>query len=259
MAVAGAVTDLEAIKTTDITFESDGASMEGYLAGPRAASAYPAPSIIVLHGVAGLGDHWKDLARRFANVGYIALAPSLYSRVGSPPPGDQQAAFAKAAQITDPQAVRDLEAAAGFLRGQGGASGKVGLIGFSMGGRFTLLTACSSQKIDAAVDCWGGFLNRANPQAETTPARPVRVLDLVDKLHCPLFAAFGADDPSPTPAEAEELGKRLKAAGKEATIKVYPNAGHNFLMDVAPDNYREVQANELWGDVLSFFGKSLGR
>jgi carboxymethylenebutenolidase len=119
-----------------------------------------------------------------------------------------------------------------------------------------LLFACSSDKPDAAIDCWGGFIHRATPDAETTPARPTPILDMVDRLHCPLFAVFGEEDQNPTVAQSEELRSRAQRASKDVTIKVYKNAGHAFLADYRP-SYREGPAGELWQDVVAFFEKHL--
>ena len=120
---------------------------------------------------------------RFANAGFIALAPNLYQRVGAPTPGDMSTVMQKMFGLQDPQIVRDLEAAAAHIRGLQGANGKVGCVGFCMGGRTTLLFACSSNKVDAAVDCWGGFIMSATPDAASTPSRPTPVVDLVGGLN----------------------------------------------------------------------------
>jgi len=157
---------------------------------------------------------------------------------------------------SDAEAVRDLEAAAAHLRGLSGATAKVGAIGFCSGGRQTLLFACSSDKVDAAVDCWGGFIHRATPDAETTSSRPKPILDMVGQLHCPLFGVFGEEDQNPTVALSEELRTRAQRAGKDVTIKVYKNAGHAFLADYRP-SYREQPAAELWSDAVAFFDKHL--
>ena len=131
----------------------------------------------------------------------------------------------------------------------------LGVTGFCSGGRQTLLFACSS-KPDAAIDCWGGFIHRATPDAETTPSRPTPILDMVDRLHCPLFAVFGEEDQNPTVAQSEELRRLAQRAGKDVTIKVYKDAGHAFLADYRP-SYREGPAAELWQDVVAFFDKHL--
>ena len=151
---------------------------------------------------------------------------------------------------------RDLEAAAAHLRGLPSATAKVGAIGFCSGGRQTLLFACSSNKVDAAIDCWGGFIDRATPDAQTTPARPTPIITMVDRLSCPLFAVFGEEDQNPPVALADELRSRAQHAGKDVTTKVYKNAGHAFLADYRP-SYREQPAFELWSDSVAFLDKQL--
>ena len=158
--------------------------------------------------------------------------------------------------LPDNEALQDLNAAADYLNAMPGATGKVGAIGFCSGGRHTLLFACNSNKVNAAIDCWGGFIHRATPDAETTPARPKAPLDMVGQLHGPLFGVFGEEDQNPPVALEAELKKRAQAAGKDVTTKVYKNAGHAFLADYRP-SYREAAAQELWGDIQSFFGKHL--
>ena len=189
MALAGEVKNPETLETKDITFTSDGFQMKGYLARPKAPGTYP--GVVILHEAFGLVEHERDVARRFAQAGFIALAPDVYSRVGALKNAtDMKEVMAKMFGIADAQLVRDFEAAAGFVRAQPGSNGKVGCVGFCVGGRWTLLFACSSDKVNAAVDCWGGFIHRATPDAETTPARPKPILDLVGQLHCPLFAVL---------------------------------------------------------------------
>jgi carboxymethylenebutenolidase len=158
--------------------------------------------------------------------------------------------------LQDKQAVGDLEAAADYLRGLKGATGKVGAIGFCSGGRHTLLFACSSSKVDAAVDCWGGFIHRATPSDEVTASRPRIVLDMVKNMRCPTFGVFGEEDQNPPIALAAELEKRASAAGKDVTTKVYKDAGHAFLADYRP-SYKEAPAHELWNDATAFFKKHL--
>ena len=253
--IPGAVTDPSRVRGEDVEFKSGGDTITGYLARPSQPSRHP--GIVVIHEAFGLVEHIRDLARRFANIGYDALAPDLYARAGGPSnPGDMATVMPVMFGKPDAEAVQDLEAAAAHLRALPGASGKIGAIGFCSGGRQTLLFACSSNKIDAAVDCWGGFIHRATPEAETTPSRPTPILDLVGKLGCPLFAVFGEEDQNPSVAQSEEVKKRAAAAGKDATIKVYKNAGHAFLADYRP-SYREGPAAELWGDAVAFFDKHL--
>lgn len=251
MALPGEVTNPAALETRDVTFQSDGFAMRAYLARPRAPGTYPA--VIVLHEAFGLVEHERDVARRFANAGFIALAPDVYSRVGAPQNASDMAEVrAKMFGLTDAQLVRDFEAAAAFVRAQPGVSGKLGCVGFCVGGRWTLLFACSSDKLDAAIDCWGGFITRATPDARTTPARPVPVVDLAARLHCPLYLVCGEEDQNPSPTDAAELAKRLEQAGKNFKLEVFKNAGHAFFADYRP-SYREAPAFELWPKMVAFF------
>jgi carboxymethylenebutenolidase len=253
--VPGVVTDPSRIKGGVIALPSGGGHIAAYLAMPNQAGSRP--GIVVIQEAFGLVDHICDLARRFANIGYNACAPALYWRRGAPSnPDDINTVFPVMFGLPDSEAVQDLEAAADYLRALPGATGKVGAIGFCSGGRHTLLFACSSNKVDAAIDCWGGFINRATPDAETTPARPKPPLDMVGQLHCPLFGVFGVEDQNPPVALEAELRQRGQAAGKNVTTKVYQNAGHAFLADYRP-SYREGPAHELWKDATEFFQRHL--
>ena len=254
--IPGAVTDPSRVRGEAIEFKSGSDTIGGYLARPSEPGRNP--GIVVIHEAFGLVEHIRDIARRFANIGYNAIAPDLYARKGPPSdPNNLATVMPVMFGKPDAEAVQDLEAAAEYLRALPGATGKVGVIGFCSGGRQTLLVACSSSKVDAAVDCWGGFIHRATPDAETTPARPRPILDLIGQLRSPLFAVFGEEDQNPSVAQSEELKKRAQAAGKDATVKVYNGAGHAFLADYRP-SYREGPATELWNDAVAFFNKHLG-
>jgi carboxymethylenebutenolidase len=253
--IPGAVTDPSRVRDENVELKSGDDTITGYLARPSQPGNYP--GIIVIHEAFGLVEHIRDIARRFANIGYNALAPDLYARAGGPSnPNDMATVMPVMFGKRDTEAVQDLEAAAARLRALPGATGKIGAIGFCSGGRQTLLFACNSSKVDAAVDCWGGFIDRATPDAAHSPERPTPVLNYVSQLHCPLFGVFGEEDQNPSVALSEDLKRRADAAHKDVTIKVYKNAGHAFLADYRP-SYREGPATELWADAVAFFDKHL--
>jgi carboxymethylenebutenolidase len=253
--VPGLVIDPSRIKGGVIALPSGGTQIASYLASPNQPGNYP--GIVVIQEAFGLVEHICEVARRFANIGYNAIAPALYWRHGAPKnPDNMDDVRPVMFGLPDREAVQDLEAAAAHLRARPGAIGKVGAIGFCSGGRHTLLFACSSTKVDAAIDCWGGFIHRATPDAETNAARPKAPLDMVGQLHCPLFGVFGEEDQNPPVALEAELKKRGAAAKKDVTTKIYKDAGHAFLADYRP-TYRERAANELWADIVPFFAKHL--
>jgi carboxymethylenebutenolidase len=132
--VPGVVTDPGRIKGGVIALSSGGSQIAAYLAQPNQPGNYP--GIVVIQEAFGLVDHICDLARRFANIGYNACAPALYWRRGGPTnPEDINTVFPVMFGLPDSEAVQDLEAAADYLRGLQGATGKVGAIGFCSGGR----------------------------------------------------------------------------------------------------------------------------
>jgi carboxymethylenebutenolidase len=271
---AGEVIDTRRVRGENIEFKSGGETITGYLAQPSQSGNYS--GIVVIHEAFGLDERIRDIARRLANIGYNALAPDLYAREGGPSdPLDINTVFPVMFGKSDAEAVQDLGAAAAHLRALPGATGKIGAIGLGSGGRQTLLFACSSNKVDAAVDWWGGFIDRATPVAETTAARPTPILNMVDRLNCPLLAAFGDED-----QQSKELKSRAQRTGKDVMVKVYKNAGQVFFADYRPSDREDpvdklrrypvrflcrrlfllndfVGAHELWRDAIALVDSHL--
>jgi carboxymethylenebutenolidase len=166
------------------------------------------------------------------------------------------ALLARLYAMPDARVLADLEGAADLLRARADVTGKLGCIGFCMGGRYTLLFATSSDRLDAAVDCWGGFIDAATHEERATAERPTPPLELARALRCPLFAAIGAEDQNPSPAGGEALRESAARSGQEVEVKVYEGAGHAFFADYRP-SYRPQAAAELWRDVVPFFARHL--
>jgi carboxymethylenebutenolidase len=254
--VPGAVSDPTRISAEQLTFAgAEGTQVNGYLARPADAASHP--GMIVIHEAMGLNEHILDVCNRFANIGYVTLGVDLYTREGGPPPaGDGQAMMARLFSMSDATVLGDLEGAAGHLRSLDSVTGRVGCIGFCMGGRYTLLFACASDRLNAAVDCWGGFIDRATPDAGSTPPRPTPPLEMAGKLTCPLLAAVGAEDQNPSPALGAQLREQAGASGQEVKVDVYDGAGHAFFADYRP-TYRPEPAAKLWGEIVPFLHKQL--
>jgi carboxymethylenebutenolidase len=257
MSVPGAVQDPDRLHTAEVTVDSGGFALPAYLARPE-DTASPHPGLIVVHDAFGLGEHIRDVARRFANAGFDALAPDLYARSGGPPAagGGMEVILPAMLGINDGDAVRDLEAAAAHLRSLDGSNGRVGCTGFCMGGRYTTLFAFSSGAVDAAVPCWGGFIDRASPEGATTTNRPTPVVDLAGNLGCAIMLVGGAEDQNPSPQVLTALAERLRAAGKDVRLEIFENAGHAFFHDGRP-GYRPEAAEKLWPMLLEFFASHL--
>ncbi len=254
--VPGAVTDPDRISGELLRFAGAGGTpVNGYLARPADGASHP--GMVVIHEAGGLNEHIHDVANRLANIGYVALGVDLYTRAGGPPPmGDVQAMMARLFSMSDETVLGDLEGAADHLHGLDGVSGRIGCIGFCMGGRYTLLFACASDRLNAAVDCWGGFIDRATPDERSTPARPTPPLELADRLSCPLLGAVGAEDQNPSPELGEQLRERAAASGQEVKVDVYEGAGHAFFADYRP-TYRPAPASRLWAEIVPFLQRHL--
>ncbi|MQF82697.1 dienelactone hydrolase family protein [SAR202 cluster bacterium AD-802-E10_MRT_200m] len=212
----------------------------------------PSPAVIVIEEAFGLVEHIKEVARHFANQGYVALAPELYSREGPPDPNDMSTVMPKMMSLPDVQAIADLEGATRYLNGLSSTSNKIGVIGFCSGGRQSLMFACNSTNINAAVDCYGGFII----QSEPTKARPVAPISMVENLNCPLLGLFGEEDQNPSSEDISKLGSILTENGKVFEFHSYPDAGHGFFADYRP-SYNEEVANDAWGRVFEWFGRYL--
>jgi carboxymethylenebutenolidase len=254
--VPGAVTDPSRLAAEELTFAgAGGEQVNAYVARPADGGSRPA--VIVIHEAGGLGDHIRDVSNRFANIGYMALAVDLYTREGGPPPmDDPPKVMERLFSIPDARVLGDLEGAAEYLRGREDVAGRLGCVGFCMGGRYTLLFACASDQLDAAVDCWGGFTDKATPDQGSTPQRPVPPLELVGRLRCPLLAAIGAEDQNPSPEIGAQLLERARESGQEVKVDIYEGAAHAFFADYRP-TYRPKPAARLWGEIVPFFARHL--
>jgi carboxymethylenebutenolidase len=242
----------EGMLAETISFLGDGSTfVRAYLARPLGTGPYP--GVIVIHEAFGLVEHTKEIARRFAARGYMALAPDLFTRVGPPDPSDLTSLMEKMASLADAQVINDLEGAVGYLRTFPQCSGKVGVIGYCSGGRHALLFACNTHSIGAGVDCYGG---RVIPE-QITEAQPVAVIDMIPHLSCPLLGLFGEADQNPSPAHVARLEEELGEHSKTYEFKSYPaDVGHGFFADYRP-SYRQEAAVDGWRRVFAWFEKYL--
>jgi carboxymethylenebutenolidase len=230
----------------ELRFTRDGTALDGYGAWPAGRAALP--GLIVVPDVRGLTDHYRDIARRFANEGFFTLAIDLYSREGAPDLPDMAAVFAWIRQLPDPRVLGDIGAAVQYLaRRSEVAPERIGITGYCMGGQYALMAACSVPGIAACVS-WYGMLR----YAEHDERKPVSPLELAPRLACPYLGLFGADDALIPNADVEELQAILTRERKTFAIKSYPGAGHAFFNDTRPDAYRPEAAADAWPRAVAF-------
>ena len=239
-----------------ITFRGNGGEeIDGYLALPSGDG--PFPGVVVIQHIFGIDQWIMEVCRKLAHHGYAALAPNLYARVGSlgeGAPEDLAARLRSRGGLSDPVVMGDLQGATDHLRGLASAGGKVGLIGFCMGGRLAYLGACRLNGVDAAVDCWGGGV--APDASQPMPAGMVRPVDETANISAPVLGIFGNDDTRPDVAEVNRTEEQLRSLNKTYEFYRYDGAGHGFFATDRP-NYRQQQATEGWSKVFAFYERHL--
>jgi len=243
----------ESMLAETITIQGHGGdAINAYFARPLGNG--PFPGVVLIHHAPGWDELNKEITRRFAHHGYMALCPNLYFREGHGTPEDVAAKVRGAGGVADDQVVGDVVNSSEYLRALPNSNGKVGVIGTCSGGRQTYLVACRTKSFDAAVDCWGGRVVMA--AEDLNPRQPVSPLDYTKDLSCPLLGLFGEDDQNPSPDQVALQEAELKKHGKNYEFHCYPGAGHGFFYyDRAA--YRQEQAVDGWQKVFAFFESHL--
>jgi carboxymethylenebutenolidase len=217
--------------------DTDGETLMGYLARPEGDE--PKPAIVVIQEWWGLNEHIKDLARRFAGEGFVALAPDLYhGQVATEPDEARKLVM----ELDMAEAVKEIQRALAFLREQSYMAGpKVGIVGFCMGGGLVLQTSLIEDNLTAAVAFYGRPLS-----AEEAP-----------QAKAPILGLYGAADQGIPVDEVNKMDAALDEAGIENDIHVYEGAGHAFFNDTG-QSYNEQAATDAWPRTLDWFRKHIG-
>jgi len=231
-----------ALASSEVKFNgADGTAIGAYLTRPKADGSRPA--VVVIHPWSGIDEHTRDVARRFAKAGYVAVAPDLFSRVGGTSSyPTREEAIAAGRKLTSDMIAQDLAATTSYLKTQNFVRpAKIGVIGFCWGGGKALMFTTRSKDIAASVIYYG-----ENPEN----------LDDVKNIAAPVLGNYGGDDPRIT-SEVPKLDESMKKYGKSFEYKIYPGAPHSFNSDDNPRSYREEAAKDAWARTLEFFKKHL--
>jgi carboxymethylenebutenolidase len=223
----------------------DGGNMPLYVSTP--ASGENLPGIVVVHGQSGLEDFIKDTTHMLALQGYAAVAPNLYHRDG---PDCKDENPARKARLRDTSIINDINASIGFLRNHkqvGG--GKLGIVGFCMGGRLVYLMSAASKELKAGVMFYGS--GTMVPFGEgPSPFERTR------EIGCPIQGHFGAEDQNPSPEDMRKLDAELTKFGKAHEFHTYAGAAHAFV-NSGSRNYRPHAAALSWPKATEFFSRHL--
>ena len=211
----------------------------------------PFPTVLVVQEIFGVHEHIKDLCRRLAKVGYLAIAPALYARHDDVSKlTDIQEILKIVSKVPDAQVLSDLDATVAWAKASGeGETSKLAVTGFCWGGRITWLYTAHSKDVKAGVAWYGRLVGQAD---ELHPKHPV---DIAEELNAPVLGLYGGADTGIPLDSVEKMRAALKTAGKTAEIEVYPDTPHAFNADYRP-SYREKQAKDGWQKMLDWFKKN---
>ena len=245
-------TDTEGLEAGEVKIPTKYDEIPAYRAQP--AKGGPFPVVLVVQEIFGVHEHIKDVCRRFAKLGYLAIAPELYARQGDVSKiTDFKEIFAKVvSKVPDSQVMSDLDATVAWAKQSGkGNTEKLGITGFCWGGRIVWLYSAHNKDLKAGV-AWYGRL--VQPKGDPNPLQPKYPIDLVESIHAPVLGLYGGADAGIPNENVERMQAALKAAKKDAEIIVYPNTPHGFHADYRP-TYRKAEAENGWERLQAWFKK----
>jgi carboxymethylenebutenolidase len=243
-------TDVKGLVAGEVKIPVPDGEMPAYRAMPEAGG--PFPVVVVVQEIFGVHEHIKDICRRFAKLGYLAVAPELYARQGDVSNMENIAEIiAKVvSKVPDSQVMSDIDATVAWAKKSGkGNTAKLGITGFCWGGRIVWLYSAHNPDVKAGVAWYGRLITNTD---ELHPKNPI---DLVDSLKAPVLGLYGGADQGIPNESVEKMQKALKDAGKPCEIVLYPDTPHGFYADYRP-TYRQDKADDGWKRLLEWFKKN---
>jgi len=244
------VTDSAGLEAGTVEIRSGDASVPAYRAQPQGESNLPV--VVVIHEVFGVHAHIADICRRFAKLGYLAIAPDLFARQGdaSKYPTIQAVVESVVSKVPDRQVTEDLDATVEWAGRNGADLSRLGVTGFCWGGRQAWLYAEHNPRVRAAVAWYGMVEGRAD---EMTPFNPA---DRASSLQVPVLGLYGGKDANIPQASLAHMRERIAASAsaraRESQIVVYGDAGHAFFADYRP-SYVKPDAEDGWQRAIAWF------
>src|SRR6476646_342805 len=221
-------------------------NIPAYRAMPATGRNFPV--VLVIQEIFGVHEHIQDVCRRFAQLGYLAIAPELFVRQGNVLTLSSVDEIRKVvAKVPDAQVLSDLNATASWaVKSAKGDAKRLGITGFCWGGLITWLYAAHNPQVKAGV-AWYGRL--VGDRTALTPQHPV---DIATKLSVPVLGLYGGEDTGIPLETVEQMRDRLKLGRSKSQIMVYPDAPHAFFADYRP-SYRETAAKDGWKRLQAWF------
>jgi carboxymethylenebutenolidase len=260
ISAATITTGADGLAVADVQIATSAGNIPAYSARPAKPKGKP-PIVLVVHEIFGVHEHIRDVCRRLAKLGVLAVAPDLFARQGDVSKiADMKEILGKVvSKVADEQVLGDLDATVAWAKASGGGDGKrVGITGFCWGGRIVWLYAAHAAAgvgnvgnvgLKAGV-AWYGRLT-----GDRDAVHPRHPLDVAAALKAPVLGLYGGQDQGIPLASVEEMRKALAAGGaaaKRSQIQVYPDSGHAFFADYRP-SYRPADAADGWNRLTAWF------
>ncbi len=242
-------TDSNGLSAGEIKIPVAAGELPAYRALPAKGKAFPV--VLVVQEIFGVHEHIRDMCRRFAKAGYLAIAPELYARQGDVSKLTEiKDIIAIVAAVPDAQVLSDLDAAVAWAKASGnGNVNHLGITGFCWGGRIVWLYAAHSAELKAGVAWYGRITGKASALQPTYP------INVANQLKAPVLGLYGGLDKGIAPTDIEQMRTALAAAHSKSEIIVYPDAEHAFNADYRP-SYNEAAAKDGWNKTLAWFKKN---
>ncbi|NOT53566.1 MAG: dienelactone hydrolase family protein [Deltaproteobacteria bacterium] len=243
-------TDATGLEAGEVKIPTSDGQMPAYRAMP--ATGGPFPVVLVVQEIFGVHEHIKDVCRRFAKLGYCAIAPELYARQGdvSQMTEINDIITKVVSKVPDAQVMADLDATVAWAeKSSKGDVKRLGITGFCWGGRVVWLYAAHSPTLKAGIAWYGRLVD------QTSDLKPQHPIDLAATLKAPVLGLYGAADSGIPNETVEQMQKALQAANSPSQIVLYPDTPHGFHADYRP-SYRKEQAEDGWKKLLEWLKKS---
>ncbi len=212
------------------------------------------PTVLVVQEIFGVHEHIKDLCRRLAKAGYLAVAPEMYARQGDVSKLQMNEIFTKVvSKVPDEQVMSDLDMAVAWAKKNNGNTDKLAVTGFCWGGRIVWLYAAHNPQLKAGV-AWYGRLVPPGPD-RASPLQAKHPIELVKDLKAPVLGLYAGKDQGIPNDTVDQMKKALKEANKPSDIVLYPDAQHGFNADYRP-SYNKADAEDGWKRMLEWFKKN---
>jgi len=243
-------TDTKDLIAGEVKIPTHDVDIPGYRACP-AKGRKPFPTVLVVQEIFGVHEHIRDLCRRFAKLGYCAVAPELFARQGdvSKIENVQDILTKVVSKVPDAQVMSDLDAAAAWaVKKSGGSPTRLAITGFCWGGRIVWLYATHNPTLKCGA-AWYGRLD--GDRTELAPKNPI---DYVGVLKAPVIGFYGGKDTGISQESVQKMRDAMKVVNDPSEINVYPEAQHGFNADYRP-SYDKAAAQDAWAKMLEWFKK----